>query len=36
MTVSTPDISVVIPVYNGDRYIKTAIQSVLNQKNCTF
>lgn len=32
----TPNLTVVIPVYNGERYIRTAIESVLAQTGCTF
>lgn len=33
---AAPDISVIIPVYNGDRFLKTAIESVLTQTHCSF
>ncbi len=32
MTPAAPDISVVIPVHNGERYLAAAIQSVLDQR----
>jgi glycosyltransferase involved in cell wall biosynthesis len=32
MTPATPDISVVIPVHNGERYLAASIQSVLDQR----
>ena len=27
----TPEISVVMPVYNGEKYLREAIESILNQ-----
>lgn len=31
MTKSAPKVSVLLPVYNGEKYLKTAIDSILNQ-----
>lgn len=36
MTPSTLQLSVIIPVYNGEHYIKTAVESVIGQRGCQF
>lgn len=34
--VGTPFVSVLMPVFNGERYVKEAIQSILDQRFCNF
>ena len=31
LAISTPAVSVIMPLYNGSRYVQTAVSSVLSQ-----